>query len=161
MELKNFQKRFLFLVSAILITCLITGHGCSKEESQKQGEATQEIHWIDDLDKALTMAQDQNKVLMIDFMAEWCPPCKKMEATTFNQPEVIKKSTLFIPLRIDVDKQADIANKYNCNASKYGGIGIPNLLFMTHEEKRVKHIIGYRDSESLIAVMDSVLTMVE
>ena len=84
-----------------------------------------------------------------------------MEKRTFNQPGVIEKIKSFVTLRIDVDKQAEIANTYNCNAEKYGGIGIPNILFMTHEEKRLKHIIGYRASEALVAAMDSVLTMMD
>ncbi len=46
---------------------------------------------------------------MVDFMAEWRPPCRKIEDSTFSYPGVIKKSSLFIPVRIDVDKQGEIA----------------------------------------------------
>ena len=46
---------------------------------------------------------------------------------------IIKKSNEFIPVRIDVDKQKDIAEEYNGNARKYGGIGIPNILFLDKE----------------------------
>ena len=48
--------------------------------------------------------------------------------------------------------------KYNGNARKYGGIGIPNILFMDGNEKVIKHIVGYYDSEAFLAVLDSVLS---
>ena len=159
MNLRPNQKQIQAFIITFLIISLIVCFGCSKEETQDRTETVTEIHWLTDLDKAMTLSEKQGKPLMIDFMAEWCPPCQKMEKTTFNQPNVIRKTSDFITLRIDVDKQGAIADKYNCNAGKYGGIGIPNILFMDHNENRIKHIIGYRDPENLIAVMDSVLTM--
>ena len=60
-------------------------------------------------------------------------------------------------LKIDVDKQQDIANKYNGNARKYGGMGIPNILFLDKENNIVHRIVGFHDASQLIAVMDSVL----
>ena len=92
-------------------------------------------------------------------MADWCPPCRAMEDSTFSNPEVINKAQDFIPLRIDVDEHQDVANKYNGNASKYGGVGIPNILFMKADETRLKHVIGYHGPQKFIAVMDSVLTL--
>jgi thiol:disulfide interchange protein len=119
-----------------------------------------EIQWITNLDSALVLASEQNKPLMVDFMATWCPPCRTMEDSTFSNPDIIRKSTAFITVRIDVDKQGGIADKYNGNAGKYGGVGIPNILFMTGEEKVLKHPIGYRSPEALAAIMDSVLQSV-
>ena len=161
MNLRPYQKQIQTLIITVLIISLIVCVECSQKETQDRTETATEIHWLTDLDEAMALSEKQNKPLMIDFMAEWCPPCQKMEKTTFNQPDVIQKTGDFIPLRIDVDKQGAIADKYNCNAGKYGGIGIPNILFMDHNENRIKHIIGYRDRDNLIAVMDSVLTMVK
>ena len=146
-------------VAVHLVVFLTFCFGCNKDETQNQNETATEIHWLTDLDEAMTQSEKQDKPIMIDFTAEWCPPCQKMEKTTFNQPNVIRKTGDFITLRIDVDKQGAIADKYNCNAGKYGGIGIPNILFMDYNENRIKHIIGYQDQDNLIAVMDSVLTM--
>jgi len=94
---------------------------------------------------------------MIDIMAEWCPPCKKMDKKTFSNTNIIKKSDKFIPVRIDVDKQQNIAEEYNGNARKYGGIGIPNILFLDKEKKNIRHIVGFHDVDQLMGIMDSVL----
>ena len=83
-----------------------------------------------------------------------------MEDSTFSDPGVIRKVAGFIPVRIDVDEQRDVAVQYNGNARKYGGTGIPNILFLTGDGKRLKHIVGYYGPEALISVMDSVHTMV-
>lgn len=160
MRYQNLKKWFPAIIVSTLIIVLMMGFGCGqKQEEETKVEA--EIHWLTDLEEAKILSEEQNKPLMIDFMAEWCPPCQQMEKTTFNQPGVIEKVKSFIPLRIDVDKKGDVANEYNCNASKYGGIGIPNILFIKHDDSRLKHIIGYKDAEALVAVMDSVLTMMD
>ena len=94
---------------------------------------------------------------MIEFMAEWCPPCKKMEKETFSNERVIKKLNEFILIKIDVDKQQDIAKEYHRNAKKYGGIGIPNILFIDKEKNIVHQIVGFHNASQLMTVLDSVL----
>jgi len=117
----------------------------------------QSIQWLYSIDSAHAAALQHNKPIMIDFMAEWCPPCKTMEDSTFNQTGVIEKSHQFITLRIDVDKHPDVAIDYNGNARKYGGVGIPNLLFLSPDNEKIKHAIGFHNAGQLIAAMDSAL----
>ena len=120
-------------------------------------ENKNEIRWGNNLDSALTIASKNNKIIMIDFMAEWCPPCQKMEKETFSNVDIIKKSNDFIQIRIDIDKQQNIAKKYNGNARKYGGIGIPNILFLDKDKNIISHIVGFHDVVRLMGIIDSVL----
>ena len=120
-------------------------------------QASNEIRWDDNLNSAFAMASNSNKIIMIDFMAEWCPPCQKMDNETFSNKNIIKKSNEFILIRIDVDKQQDIAKEYNGNARKYGGAGIPNILFLDKNKNIIHRIIGFHDANKLISIMDSVL----
>ena len=120
-------------------------------------ETLVEAKWGDNLELALNQASDSDKIVMIDFMAQWCPPCKKMDQETFSDQSVIKKLNEFILLKIDVDIQQDVAKKYNGNARKYGGMGIPNILFLDKEKNIVHRIVGFHDAGQLISVMDSVL----
>ena len=117
----------------------------------------QEINWGKNLDLAFDSASISNKIIMIEFMAEWCSPCKKMEKETFSNEKVIRKLNEFILIKIDVDKQQDIAKEYNRNAKKYGGIGIPNILFIDKEKNIVHQIVGFHTASQLITVLDSVL----
>jgi thiol:disulfide interchange protein len=142
-------KPCLSLLTAIILA------GCSQKTAPSAGD---EIHWIADIDSALVLAAKTDTILMIDFMATWCPPCRAMEDSTFNQPAVIEKTRHFLTVRIDVDQQGNVANEYNGNAAKYGGVGIPNILFLDKNRNRLAHLIGFQPAERLTAVMDSVLT---
>ena len=99
---------------------------------------SQEIIWEENIDSAFNLASLSNKILMIEFMAEWCPPCKRMEKETFSNDRIINKSNEFIFVKVDVDKNQDIAKEYKRNAKKYGGIGIPNILFID-KDKNIVH----------------------
>ena len=121
----------------------------------------QKINWEKNLDSAFDSATISNKIIMIEFMAEWCPPCKKMEKETFSNERVIRKLNQFILIKIDVDKQQDIAKEYNRNAKKYGGIGIPNILFIDKEKNIVHQIVGFHNASQLMTVLDSVLKKID
>ena len=138
----------LILLSILLIV------GCGKKVSENSLNG---IKWGNNLDSAFTTASTSDKLIMIDFMAEWCPPCKKMDKETFSNTDIINKSNEFIPIRIDVDKQKNIAEEYNGNARKYGGIGIPNILFLDKEKNSIRHIVGFHNVDQLMGVMDSAL----
>ena len=138
----------LILLSILLIV------GCGQKVSENNPNG---IKWGNNLDSAFAIASKSNKLIMIDFMAEWCPPCKEMDKITFSNTNIIKKSNEFIPVRIDVDKQKDIAEEYNGNARKYGGIGIPNILFLDKEKNIIRQIVGFHNVDQLMGIMDSVL----
>ena len=140
------------MIRRLIILLLIVGCGQKVSENNPNG-----IKWGNNLDSAFAIASKSDKIIMIDFMAEWCPPCKKMNKTTFSDTNIIKKSNEFIPVRIDVDKQKDIAEEYNGNARKYGGIGIPNILFLDKEKNIIRQIVGFHNVDQLMGVMDSVL----
>ena len=152
------RKSYRMVLLSVFILSWIAGMGCGQK---KQGGATPGIVWMENVDEALALAKAQDKPLMIDFMATWCPPCERMEDSTFSHPDVIQKAAGFVTVRVDVDKQGEVADRYNSNASKYGGIGIPNILFLGQEGNALKHPIGYQGPERFMAVMDSVLAMVE
>ncbi len=118
---------------------------------------SQEIIWEENLDSAFNLASLSNKIIMIEFMAEWCPPCKRMEKETFTNERVIKRSSEFIFVKIDVDIHQDIAKEYKRNAKKYGGVGIPNIIFIDNDKNVIHQTVGFLNADKLITVLDSVL----
>lgn len=119
-----------------------------------------EIHWGRDVAAGLRAARESGKPVMIDFMATWCPPCRAMEDSTFCDAAVVAKARSFVTVRVDIDKQRGVAAQYGALARKYGGIGIPNILFLSGDGEKIKHIVGYYGPAQLVAAMDSALAVV-
>lgn len=91
-----------------------------------------------DADKGLTMAQfkdmlSDDKLVLVDFHAEWCGPCKKM-APYLDQIGQEMKDKVVI-LRIDADENEDLANQMNI-------VGLPFLQLYKNKEQVWKHM-GY------------------
>jgi thioredoxin-related protein len=79
------------------------------------GQADSINFFTGDFTEALKEAKKQNKPLFIEFGADWCAPCVKMEQETFTSPKVIELlNEKYIPVKVDVDQFAgmDIAEKY-------------------------------------------------
>jgi len=72
------------MIRRLIILLLIVG--CEDQVSKNNG-----IKWKNNLDSAFELASKSNKLIMIDFMAEWCPPCKEMDNITFSNTNIIKK----------------------------------------------------------------------
>lgn len=143
----------MIVLVAIVSMLAANGYAGKWRQPKKHGG----IKWTYNINDGLAQAKKQGKPVMVDFMAVWCPPCKAMEDSTFSDRAVVEKASAFVPVRIDIDKQRDVAAKYGALARKYGGIGIPNILFMTTDGTKLKHIVGYYGPRELIAAMDSAL----
>ncbi|MDM8526324.1 protein-disulfide reductase DsbD [Desulfococcaceae bacterium HSG8] len=91
--------------------------------SPKQG-----IAWLGDEASALARARQENKPVMMDFRADWCTACLKLERETFTDPAVIDRARGFVPVKIDCTDTADpvVRNLQK----KYGVVGLPTIIFM-------------------------------
>ena len=145
-------------ISVWIIVCFSVQSPILSAQTPYENSARKEIRWQTNLQKAFGIAAKSNKPLLVEFMAEWCPSCKAMDDSTFKFSNVIRKVNDFIPVRIDVDKQKSLTVRYKASARKYGGIGIPNILFMDKNGNKIRHRIGYMDAAQFVSVMDSVLT---
>jgi len=153
--LKTRRATVLLALIVVAIISMLAADGYAKRSWLPRRHAA--IKWTYNIDEGLAKAKRHGKPVMVDFMAVWCPGCKAMDDSTFVSPAVIRRAGAFIPVRIDIDTQREVAAKYNALARKYGGIGIPNILFMTADGKKLKHIVGYYGPQQIIAAMDSAL----
>lgn len=59
------------------------------------------LRWQHDLDQAKAAAMAEGKPLFLDFYADWCIPCKRMDAEVFSDPEVQAELSHFVVGKID------------------------------------------------------------
>lgn len=114
------------------------------------------IEWLS-YDVGLERAQKENKHVFIDFTAKWCGYCKKMEAETFSQPEVITMiNENFIPVKVDGDSQKELDIKgykiteSNLTKQEYGVRGYPTFWFLKPDGTKLGAISGYRPANVMM-----------
>ena len=70
--------------------------------------AQEDIKWFS-IDEAVQMASEEPKVLVIDVYTDWCGWCKRMDATTFSDPEIIQiMNKHFYPVKLNAEGKEDI-----------------------------------------------------
>jgi len=77
----------------------------------------------DELKKELADAGD--KLVVVDFFAEWCGPCKIIAPII---SEMAKENANVVFLKVDVDENEDSAAEYNISA-------MPTFIFIKNQEK--------------------------
>ncbi len=113
---------------------------------------------LPDIDnKQVSLSDFKGKVVVLDFWATWCPPCRKEIPDFINlQKEYGSKGVQFVGIGLDdAGKLRAFAQQYQMNypvlvgtqdiAMKYGGIqGIPTTFIIDRSGTVVSKFEGYR-----------------
>ncbi len=124
----------------ILLSSLISISCASSAWSHPEGFSD------DSFDQAKKQAQLNGKFLLVDFMATWCPPCKKMESDTWTDSTVqawIKENA--VAVQVDVDKDEKSAAALNVEA-------MPTIVLFTPQggSKEFGRQVGYMSASELL-----------
>ncbi|MEL4308188.1 thioredoxin domain-containing protein [Joostella sp. CR20] len=104
-------------------------------------------NWLSSFEDAQKLALVQNKLIVVDFWATWCGPCKKMDSDAWHTNEVGDMMNNFIPLKVDIDTQTNLARRYGIKA-------IPNVYIMDANGEIVADSKGYMDKVELLNFLD-------
>ena len=157
------KKGFLFALAAAAALLIACNQPAANVDSDKGGNAgaepvavdssLSEIAWIkEDYAAALSQAESDGKLLMIDVYTEWCGPCKLLDKNTFPQKNVVDKSANFVSLKLDAEKGQGPEV-----AKKFGVTGFPTILFVNGKGELVHTVIGYQEADALVTEMDKAL----
>ena len=104
------------------------------------------IKTVDDLDRELAKATDENRYAMLDFYADWCVSCKEMEHYTFTDPGVqtALENTLLLQADVTANDDADRAL-----LARMGIFGPPTIIFFDRNGNEIsgQRVIGFQPAE--------------
>jgi thioredoxin:protein disulfide reductase len=79
------------------------------------------LAWLRAEPEATQLARASGRPLVVDFMADWCLPCKEMDVKVFSHPDVVAELSEFTLLRVDLSREdedpalAAVKAKYDVN----------------------------------------------
>jgi thiol-disulfide isomerase/thioredoxin len=100
-----------------------------------------QINWVYDYEQAQKMSITKGKLIVVDFYASWCAPCKTMDKELWSKPEMKRISDSLIFLKIDLDKNRYLATKFNIRA-------IPHVVVINITEDILWERNGYMGNSS-------------
>ncbi len=110
--------------------------------------------WLSSWDQALARAQQENKIIMINFYTDMCPACKKLDRDTFAHEQV---ATEMCRSFISLKSYAGKGNLY----MKYGISGVPITVFALPDGRELGRIIGYVPPQDFLKGFTEVMDMWE
>lgn len=105
-----------------------------------------QVSWTSSFEEAQKLAIATDRLILVDFWATWCGPCKLMEMESWSDEEIQKISQAYVPLKVDLDKRTTMARKYGVKA-------IPLVLIMDGNGEIIFKQIGYIDKKSLNRIL--------
>jgi thioredoxin-related protein len=91
---KTDMKRVLLLIAVVILGLNAT--------------AQEKIKWYS-IEEAIQLASQEPRIIVIDVFTDWCGWCKRMDATTFEDPEVVEMmNNDFYPVKLNAEGKDDI-----------------------------------------------------
>lgn len=156
----------LLLVGAMEVVGAISGAddwlrpldklGPSNTASQVQHVTFERVKSLEDLATQVERANTAGKPAMLDFYADWCVECVRMERNTFGEPTVQALFEDIQPLQADVTAN-DAVDK--ALMAQYGIIGPPAILFFNRHGKEMPafRLVGFYKPEVFTRHLERVL----
>jgi thiol:disulfide interchange protein DsbD len=95
-----------------------------------------------------------SKGIIIDFYADWCIPCKELDANTFSDERIIAFANNFVPVKADMTKS--LSPEVEALRNKYNIVGVPTVLIINSKGKEVQRLTGFVNADEFIKLLKSV-----
>ena len=114
------------------------------------------VKTVDEINAAVAEAAQQNKIVMLDFYADWCIACKEFEKYTFPDPRVKSLMSRMVLLQVDMtdNTDADIAI-----SEEYVVLGLPTIMFFDKngQELTANRVTGFVGAEEFSQHLNNLL----
>lgn len=112
------------------------------------------IAWQPFEQSAFQNAKSSNEKIIIDFMADWCIPCKELDAQTFSNQKVIEASSEFKAFKADLTQTGSEATEKL--RKEFNVVGVPTVLIFDSKGNEQKRITGFVDAEEFLQLLNEI-----
>ena len=131
--------------------------------SSSNSEAS--IEWLS-WDEAIERMATEPKKIFVDVYTDWCGWCKRMDATTFVDPEIVKlMNEHFYAVKLDAEQEESII--YDNHTFTYrsdvgrrgvhelayalmdGRMSYPTYIYLSEQQQRISISPGYKDAKTM------------
>ena len=133
--MSNAFKPILVIGSAVVLLVIVSLY------SRPSGNEI--IPWRDDYAGARNYAAQSGKLMMVDFTADWCGPCNYMKGTTWASPAVKEALKSYVPVRVDVDRNKELAKQFQISS-------IPHLFIVNADGRILREMAGAATADEFI-----------
>lgn len=132
----------------VLFATTFVSVGCNRSQPEAtatpdtvapiSNHGTVQVQWEGDLTAALERARAENKTVLVNFYADWCVWCKRMESTTLQDASVATMlSNRVVAVNLNVEKEGlEISNEY-------GVRDLPTVVMLDADGREIGRITGY------------------
>ncbi len=152
----------LFFAAALYAAITgIEGHVRSIQTKFAGAPVGSAIQWRPYSEAMLAQASRELKPVFIDFYADWCAPCKELDAKTFAASEVISRSKDFIMLKVDLTSTDD--PKAEELRAKYQVKGVPTLVFLKPDGREIAdlRVTGFEPKDVFLEKMNKAIQLTQ
>lgn len=111
---------------------------------------TSQSLWLNDLDTARRIAAETNRLVLVHFWAEWCRPCRQMEAEVFSRPDVLSAiASSYVAVKLNFDQNPLLARQLNVES-------IPADIIMTPQGEILQKAVGGASAQRYIERLNQV-----
>jgi thioredoxin-related protein len=145
----------LGLTLLLVIFFLQSQDGNVQVDNSAAKGADPQINWIwNDLNKGVQVAKEVDKPVLINFWAEWCSWCVKMDKEVMSDGEVIDfVSENFVPVKIDSDLPEN-----RRLLMLYRITGHPSFVILDKNGKFLGKAVGYMPKDIFLQVLEAYVT---
>jgi thiol:disulfide interchange protein len=154
MKIKS-NSIFIWVLTALTLLIISSCSPKTHTQIKKNNSLHFKKNTTKSLSDVLDLAEKENKLVFIEFYADWCLPCQLLDEEVFNKKEVIRYfEKKFINYKVNIEKSNGPNIKLLFNTSK-----LPTLLFLNTEGRELKRVEKTIFQEELLNVAKSVISI--
>ena len=166
------MKKIFSISLAIIITLMISVPSFAQQQTPAQttpAATGPKIKWMD-FEEATALNEKKPKKFFLDMYTDWCGWCKKMDASTFVNPVIVKyMNDNFYAVKFNAERKDTInfSGKTYINANPAGTrsshqlaqelmsgrMSYPSFLFLDEDAKKITTVPGYRKAPEFESIL--------